>query len=234
MMKGILYGVGVGPGDPELMTLKAVRMIKENPVIAVPGADVKETVAYKIAVQAVPELENKELLPIHMPMSHDKAVMEESHEKGAQIIGEILEQGKNVIFLTLGDPSIYSTFTYLQKKVEARGYKTGLVSGITSFCAAAARINIPLVEWNQQLMVIPAVHKLDSAIDAPGTYVLMKSGKKMGQVKSILEKSGKDVQMVENCGMEGEHIYHSLSEIPEDAGYYSLIIAKDRESENKK
>ena len=71
-MRGILYGVGVGPGDPELMTLKAVRMIRENEVIAVPGADVRETVAYKIAVQAVPELADKELLPIYMPMTHDK------------------------------------------------------------------------------------------------------------------------------------------------------------------
>ena len=71
-MSGILYGVGVGPGDPELMTLKAVRLIRENEVIAVPGADVRETVAYKIAVQAVPELSGKELLPVYMPMTHDK------------------------------------------------------------------------------------------------------------------------------------------------------------------
>ena len=72
-MRGILHGVGVGPGDPELMTLKAVRLIKENDIIAVPGAEVRETVAYKIAVQAVPELADKELLPIYMPMTHDKA-----------------------------------------------------------------------------------------------------------------------------------------------------------------
>ena len=75
-MRGILYGVGVGPGDPELMTLKAVRLIKENDIIAVPGAEVRETVAYKIAVQAVPELADKELLPIYMPMTHDKAELE--------------------------------------------------------------------------------------------------------------------------------------------------------------
>ena len=74
-MRGILYGVGVGPGDPELMTLKAVRMIRENEVIAVPGADVKETVAYKIAVQAVPELADKELLPIYMPDRSLKSIM---------------------------------------------------------------------------------------------------------------------------------------------------------------
>lgn len=103
-MRGILYGVGVGPGDPELMTLKAVRLIKENDIIAVPGAEVRETVAYKIAVQAVPELADKELLPIYMPMTHDKAELELNHEKGAKALEAALDTGKNVVFLTLGDP----------------------------------------------------------------------------------------------------------------------------------
>lgn len=226
-MNGILYGVGVGPGDPELMTLKAVRMIQENEVIAVPGADVRETVAYQIAVQAVPELAEKELLPIYMPMTHDKAVMEENHQKGAATMETYLKQGKNVVFLTLGDPTIYSTFSYLQKIVEAHGFQTALISGITSFCAAAARMNLPLVEWNQQLHVLPAVHQLDSILDQPGTYVLMKSGRKMNQVKDILRESGRQAVMVENCGMEEEHIYRSVEEIPDDAGYYSLIVAKE-------
>ena len=86
-MKGTLYGVGVGPGDPELMTLKAVRLIRENMIIAVPGADPKETVAYKIAVQAVPELAEKELLPIYMPMTHDPEELERNHAKGAKVPG---------------------------------------------------------------------------------------------------------------------------------------------------
>ena len=227
-MKGMLYGVGVGPGDPELMTLKAVRMIKENEVIAVPGENVKETVAYQIAVQAVPELEEKELLPIFMPMTHDRAKMEENHQKGAKTIETYLEQGKNVVFLTLGDPTIYSTFTYLQKIVESHGYKTGLVSGITSFCAAAARMNLPLAEWNQPFHVIPAVHCLENTLDQPGNYVLMKTGRKMSQVKDLLRDSGRDVYMVENCGMENEHVYHGVEEIPDSAGYYSLIIAKEQ------
>ena len=163
-MKGTLYGVGVGPGDPELMTLKAVRMIRENEIIAVPGADVKETVAYKIAVQAVPELEEKELLPIYMPMTHDAKELEENHAKGAKALEACLDQGKNVVFLTLGDPCVYSTFSYLQHRVEADGYHTELVSGITSFCAAAARLNISLSEWNEQLHIVPAdrIRKLHS------------------------------------------------------------------------
>ena len=207
-MKGTLYGVGVGPGDPELMTLKAVRMIRENEIIAVPGADVKETVAYKIAVQAVPELADKELLPIYMPMTHDAKELEEKHAKGAKTLEACLDQGKNVVFLTLGDPCVYSTFSYLQHRVEADGYHTELVSGITSFCAA--------------------VHRLDSDLSESGNYVLMKSGKKMNQVKEILAKSDRDVLMVENCGMPEEHIYRSVEEIPDDAGYYSLIIAKEK------
>lgn len=226
-MKGTLYGVGVGPGDPELMTLKAVRLIRENKVIAVPGADPRETVAYKIAVQAVPELAEKELLPIYMPMTHDPEELEKNHARGAKALEEILDREENIVFLTLGDPCVYSTFSYLQKRAEKDGYHTELVSGITSFCAAAARLNIPLSEWNEQLHVVPAVHRLDSTLNESGNYILMKSGKKMNQVKEILAQSGRDVLMVENCGMENEHIYRSVEEIPDDAGYYSLIIAKE-------
>ncbi len=226
-MNGILYGVGVGPGDPELMTLKAVRMIRENQIIAVPGADAKDTVAYQIAVQAVPELAEKHLLPIYMPMTHDLEEQYRNHEKGAATIESYLKEGKNVVFLTLGDPTIYSTFSYLQKRVKDHGYQTVLVSGIPSFCATAARMDMSLAEWNEQLHILPAVHKLDSKLEQSGNYVLMKSGKKMKQVKDILRESCRDVVMVENCGMEDERIYNSVDEIPDDAGYYSLIIAKE-------
>lgn len=230
-MSGILYGTGVGPGDPELMTLKAVRLIRENEVIALPGSKAKETVAYQIAVQAVPELAEKTLLSVTMPMTHDKEEMNRNHEKAASLIESYLEQGKNVVFLTLGDPTIYSTCMYVQKRVAAHGYTTELVSGITSFCAAAARNNTSLVEWDEQLHVLPAVHRLEGRLELPGNYVLMKSGRKMSQVKEILSESGRDVIMVENCGMENEHIYRSVEEIPDDAGYYSLIIAKEPRSQ---
>ncbi|MBQ9015916.1 MAG: precorrin-2 C(20)-methyltransferase [Firmicutes bacterium] len=226
-MKGIAYGVGVGPGDPELMTLKACRLIRENDVIALPGKEPRETVAYKIAVAAVPELANKELVPVYMPMVMDRQVQRENHRRGAEKIAEYLEQGKNVVYLTLGDSSVYCTFTYLQPYLEAAGYQTELVSGITSFCAAASRLNIPIVEWNEPMHVMPALHKLSDGLDQDGTYVLMKSGSHMKEVKEILRASGKQVQMVEDCGMPSEKVYRSLEEIPDEAGYFSLIIAKD-------
>ena len=225
-MKGIAYGVGVGPGDPELMTLKAIRLIRENDVIAVPGTDPREAVAYKIAVQSVPELKDKQLVAIDMPMVKDRQKIEENHRKGAKIIEEFLDQGKNVVYITLGDSTIYCTFTYLQHYMEADGYEVQLVNGIPSFCAAAARLNIPLVEWNEPLHVIPAVHKLEDNLELEGNYVLMKSASHMKETKDILRSSGRSVQAAENCTMENEKLYRSVDEIPDDAGYFSLIIAK--------
>ena len=226
-MRGIAYGVGVGPGDPELMTLKAIRLIRENDVIALPGREPKETVAYKIAAGVVPELADKELVPVYMPMVKDRALIDLEHRKAARLIEGYLDQGKNVVYLTLGDSTIYCTFSYIQHYLEADGYESALVPGITSFCAAAARLNIPLTEWDEQLHVVPAVHKLDHALEQPGTYVLMKSASQMAAVKEMLRKSGRKVQMVENCSMDNEKLYRSLEEIPDDAGYFSLIIAKE-------
>lgn len=227
MERGIAYGVGVGPGDPELMTLKAVRLIRENPVIAVPGKDPLQSVAYKIAVQAVPELAQKELLPIDMPMVRDHKQLRENHEKGAKKMEEVLNRGQNVIYLTLGDSTIYCTFTYLQTILQADGYESELVSGISSISAAAARLNIPLAEWHDAVHIIPSSHQLDHALDQKGTYVLMKAASKMKETKELLRQTGREVQMVENCGMPNERIYRSLEEIPDEASYYSLIIAKE-------
>ncbi len=226
-MKGKAIGVGVGPGDPDLMTLKAVKFIKENEVFCVPGKDVKETVAYKIAVQAVPELAEKELVPIYMPMVMDIEEQRRNHEKGAKLIESYLDQGKNVVFLTLGDSTIYCTFSYLQHIMEADGYETELVPGITSFCAAAARANVSLCEWNEPLHVMPALHKIGDDLGLPGNYVLMKSGSHMKEIKDMLKRSGRDVKAVENCTMPGEKIFQSVDEIPDEAGYFSLIIAKE-------
>lgn len=226
-MEGTLYGVGIGPGDPELMTLKAVRLIRENQVIALPGKEPVETVAYRIAVQAVPELADKELVPVDMPMTKDPQALEKSHREGAEKIQAYLSQGKNVVFLTLGDPTVYSTYLYVHKRLLQEGGRAEIISGITSFCAVAARLNTGLVEKAQELHVIPASYQIEEALKLSGTKVLMKAGRQMAKVKDILREQGLEAVMIENCGMENEKIYHSLEEIPEEAGYYSLIIVKE-------
>ena len=126
--KGIAYGVGVGPGDPEYMTLKACRLIRENDVMAVPGKVPQDAVAYKIAVQAVPELAEKELVAIDMPMEKDRELIRKSHAEAAKLIESYLDEGKNVVYLTLGDSTIYCTFSYIQHILEADGYGVELVS----------------------------------------------------------------------------------------------------------
>ena len=227
-MKGTIYGVGVGPGDPELMTLKACRLIRENDVIAVPGENAKEAVAYKIAVQAVPELAGKELVSVYMPMVKDRQLIEKQHRQGADLLKSYLDRGRNVVYLTLGDPTVYCTFSYLQHLLETEGYPVVLVSGVPSFCAAAARLNLPLAEWDEPLHVIPAAHKTGEELDLPGNYVLMKSASHMKEVKEVLLRSGRLVNAVIDCGMDSEQVYRSAEEIPDAAGYFSLIIAKEQ------
>jgi len=231
--KGTAYGVGVGPGDPELMTLKACRLIRENDVIAVPGKVPQDAVAYKIAVQAVPELAEKELVPVYMPMVKDSDLIIKSHAEAAALIESYLDSGRNVVYLTLGDSTIYCTFSYIQHILEADGYEVELVSGIPSFCAAAARLGVSLTEWNESLHVMPALHNThEGALEWPGNYVLMKSASKIPEVKKMLSASGYDVIAAENCSMENEKLYRSVDEIPDDAGYFTLIIAKEQKEKS--
>lgn len=227
MERGKLYGVGVGPGDPELMTVKALRIIEESDVVAVPGEIPKQALAYKIASGCCKNLWEKELVAIPMPMTKEEAKLKESHENGAKILGQLLGQGKQVAFLTLGDPALYSTYLYLHKKLRQQGYITEIVNGVPSFCAAAAALHTGLVEKDEALHVLPASYPLEESLKLPGTKVLMKPPKKLDQIKKHLLKAGLHAVMVENCGMEGEKIYSSIKEMPDTASYYSLIVIKE-------
>lgn len=248
-MDGIFYGVGVGPGDPELLTLKAVRIIEECQVlaVAVSSPDFKEPVyeeaggegqfssyleqcaAYQIVLPKVTAVKDKPKLYLPMPMMKEKEMLKEIHDRCARLTAELLLEGKDTAFITLGDPAVYSTCLYVHKRLKKAGFETRLIPGIPSFCAAAARLNEGLVENKDELHVIPASYGVEESLQLPGTKVLMKAGKKMPAVKQAVKEAGLSMQMVENCGMPGEHIYRSAEEIPDDAGYYSLIIMKERE-----
>lgn len=226
-MKGTLYSVGVGPGDPELMTLKALRLIRENDVIGVPGKLKEETVVYNIVKAVVEDIDTKTFIECHVQMTKDKEILKRNYDAAAKKITDVLETGKNVIFLNLGDPTIYGTAMYIHQRVGAQGFETCIVSGIPSFCAASARLNISLSERSEMMHVIPSSYPIDEALKLPGTKVLMKAAGKMSEVRQKLMALDADVSMVENCGMENERVFHSAEEIDEDAGYYSLIIVKE-------
>ncbi len=261
-MSGIFTGVGVGPGDPELMTLKAVRAVETCGVIAIPVSDStltepvyestgnpetqntaereqctsyrKRCVAYQIAAGAVDRIAEKDRIYLPMPMIKEKDRLKAIHDRDAAAVAELLDQGKNVVFLTLGDPTVYSTCMYVHKRLKRSGYVTRIVPGIPSFCAAAARMDIPLVENRQELHVLPASYHIEESLDLPGTKVLMKAGRRMDEVKRLLTEKELDAVMVENCGMENEKLYFGAQEIPEQAGYYSLLVVKEKQTGGRK
>lgn len=233
-MAGKLYGAGVGPGDPELLTLKALRIMKECDMIAVPGEAPRLSVAYNIAKGAYPQIDDKEVIGIWMPMTKDKAVLEEAHKKGVELLEKYLDEGRTVAFLTLGDPAIYSTYMYLHKQIAAHGYEAEIISGIPSFCAAAARLNIGLSEKDEQIHIIPASYQVEEAMNLKGTKILMKAGRNMPNVKGYIRKSHAAAVMVENCGMDNECVYYDVEDIPDQAGYYSLLIVKEQRGEEAK
>lgn len=224
--RGKLWGVGVGPGDPELLTLKAVRILQQADVIMLPDAKGPERKAMNIVKTY---LEGKEILFADMPMVRDKAVMEQAHAQTTDQICSLLDQGKQVAFPTLGDPSIYSTYMYLHEKVMLRGYAAEVVPGVPSFCAAAARLNRSLCQGREALLVLPASHNQEAMLDVPANKVFMKAGRSILDLQQALADKGMldNASMVENCCMENEHVYPSFADLKEPAGYFSLVIAKD-------
>ncbi|MDY5985859.1 MAG: precorrin-2 C(20)-methyltransferase [Lachnoclostridium sp.] len=247
-MLGKFYAVGVGPGDPELMTLKAVRCIEESDVIAVAVSkpetpevlyqgESEETyrnllevcTAYQIACPVCPGIEKKAKLFLPMPMMKDKEVLRRVHDDCAKKTAEFLKKGLTVAFITLGDPTVYSTCLYVHKRLKCYGYETEIIPGVPSFCAAAARLGMGLAENREEIHIIPASYQVEESLKLPGTKVLMKTGKKMPAVKDAIRRENLTVRMVENCGMDAERIYESVEDIPEEAGYFSLMILKEEE-----
>lgn len=226
MTKGCLYGVGVGPGDPELLTLKAARLIREADIVAVPDKGSGEKTAFNIVKDLV---EGKDIIYCPTPMVRDRARLEACYQKVADQICVFLEEGKRVVFITLGDPTVYSTYIYVHWKVLAAGYDAQLVPGVPSFCAVAARLNTSLCEGADRLLIVPASYDAADCLDFPANKVFMKAGKAIGDLKEQLREKGllDRASMVANCGMEGEQVFPHLADLEDSTGYFSVVLVKD-------
>ena len=187
--KGMLYGIGVGPGNPELMTLQALETIQKCDVIVLPAVSKEECYAY-------------------------------------------LMQGQTVGLLTIGDPSVYSTYIYMHKRAIKEGWSAEIISGVPSFCAVAARLGIPLGEKEEEIHIIPGSYEVQNTLQYQGTRVYMKSGKKLQELLEILrmqeKQDGKTLEVygVSNCGMDNEKVYRGLSELEAARGYLTTVIVK--------
>ena len=228
-MRGMLYGVGVGPGDPELITRKAERVIRQSAVLAVPDAGRGE----KTALNIVGELaEGKQLLSCAAPMVRDHKALDAAYERNADLVCAALDEGKDVAFITLGDPTVYSTYLYLHKKVVARGYDAEIIPGVPSFCAVAARLGTALCEKSERLLIVPASHKdVTDCLDLDANLVFMKAGKEIGALKETLDHHGllDKASLVANCGMEGELVCPRFADLEEGSGYFSVVLVKKGE-----
>ena len=200
-MTGTFYGVSVGPGDPELLTLQAVRLLRQCPVLAAPQTASGQMLALDIARRALgSELDGKTILPLQFAMSRDAAVLRASHETAASAVRPFLDAGQDVAMLNLGDVSIYATFGYLQEILQAQGYATAMAAGVPSFCAAAARLNQPLTGGMDAPLTIAPGSRADEVLDAPGTKVLMKTGRQLPALLNTLDLPFRTVR----CG-RSEH-----------------------------
>ena len=226
MERGKLYGVGVGPGDPELLTRKAERVLREADIVAVPDKGAGEKTALNIVADIVA---GKELLYCPTPMVRDRAVLDGCYEQIANDICSLLDEGKNVAFITLGDPTVYSTYIYVHKKVLARGYEAELIPGVPSFCAVAARLNTSLCEGAERLLIVPASHDAADCLDIRANKVFMKAGKAIGELQAQLAERDmlEHASLVANCGMEGELVCPRFADMTDGTGYFSIVLVKE-------
>ena len=227
--QGVLYGVGVGPGDPELMTVRACRTLAACPVIACPRTRQGHMLALEIAGAAVP-LAGKELLPLDFAMTRDPAARQACYDRAAETLISRLAAGRDIALLTLGDVSVYSTFAYLAAPAAARGYAVELIPGVTSFSAAAARLGLSLTEMDKPLRILPAgMEGLEQELDRPGTKVLMKAGSASPRTLALLRERGllQKTALVTDCGLPGERVFPDLTDPPEDIGYFAVFIVKE-------
>ena len=228
MEKGTLYGVSIGPGEPELITLKAMNIISNSRYIATPHTGTGDSLALSIVSQAI-DLSDKEIMKLEFPMTKDKDILAKSHEEAASAIADVLDTGNDVAMLNLGDVTIYSTFAYTMDKLLEKDYNVEVIPGVTSFCASASKLKIGLTTMNEPLHIIPATGiDLREALQMPGSKVLMKIGKSMPKLIEVLKELNLEdnVYAVENCGLENEKIYNNLDEFDGNMGYFTIVVVK--------
>lgn len=225
-MSGTLYGVGLGPGDPELLTLKAHRLISTAKVISYPQPDSGPSLARSIAEAFIPELIRE--IPVVLPMREARAPAQAVYDAASSEIASFLATGQDVVFLCEGDPFFYGSFMYLHERLGDR-FTTVSVPGVTSPSACAAALNRPLTSRNDILTVLPGTlsdEDLSRRIADAQSIAIMKVGRHLGRIKTLLSQMGllDCCGLVEHASKENERVFR-LDDYPaETAPYFSMIL----------
>ncbi len=231
---GTLYGIGVGPGDPDLITLKAVRVLQRVPHIF---ASCSTKNNYSLALNIVrPHLNGAGIEPLPFPMTRDPQVLKEAWEKNAGRVLEVLNSGADAAFVTLGDPLTYSTFGYLLKTLKRLNPEVRVVTipGITSYSAAAARTHIPLTEGEESFVLISGAQgaaRLREVVDQSDNIVMLKTYRHFDEIYRALEELDllDRAVCISRCGLDGETVVENLRDCKgQPLPYLSMIIIKKK------
>ncbi|WP_411641818.1 precorrin-2 C(20)-methyltransferase [Loktanella agnita] len=223
--RGVLYGVGVGPGAPDLITLRAARLIEQAQVVAYPTLAGAASFARAIAADLIAP-QTQEII-MDVPMSVERAPAQAAYDEGATRIAAVLDQGQDVVCLCEGDPFFYGSFMYLFARLSDR-YRVEVVPGVTSVTACAARAGRPLAARNERLTVLPGPlpeDELRARIAGAESVAIMKVGRHLPKIRAVIEALGLTAQTVyiERATLP-EEVVLPLAEAPEAAPYFSMIL----------
>ncbi|MGB7317701.1 MAG: precorrin-2 C(20)-methyltransferase [Planktotalea sp.] len=224
-MNGKLFGVGLGPGDPDLMTLRAHRLISGAKVVAYPALEGAASFARSIAADVIPK-DAREIV-MDVPMSVEREPAQAAYDTGAAKIAEALEAGEDVICLCEGDPFFYGSFMYLFARLSAR-FDVEVIPGVTSITTCAARAGIPLAARNERLTVLPGPlpeDELRVRIEGAESVAIMKVGRHLAKIRGVIDALGltSHAVYVERASLP-EEVVLPLADAPEKAPYFSMIL----------
>lgn len=236
MNRGKLIGIGVGPGDTELLTIKAFNILKDVKVICAPKSAVsKPSVALSIVQPVLEEREDEyEILEPLFPMIEDKKALNDHWDRAAAIITEKLGDGSDVAFITLGDPTVYSTFSYVQRRIAAQEFEVEIIPGITSFTGCAATAGISLAEKDEIIVIVPKVdERLEQILKYGDTVVVMKTSRHSELLEEVIgrDRRNKEILSVQNCSMRDEKVFKGFTR---DKKYLSTTIVKFKDEKDLK
>lgn len=232
-MAPVLYGIGVGPGDPELLTIKAVNTIKNNRIIFAPKATAEHS---SVAGRIISPYLSKEhtIIELIMPMSGDERILQKAWRENALLVSSYLTKNNSAAFVTLGDINLYSTFYYLLLELNSilPGVHVEIIPGITSFAAAAARTRWSLADKNNPLLILPVSKStdLETSLKENNRVVLMKVGNYVNEIKTAIEKTGQwKGKIISYCGQTNEQVLDitSLDKITSLPYMTVILLAKE-------
>ncbi len=227
---GTVYGIGVGPGDPDLITLKAYRILQSAPVVAWPAPMEGESLARRIAAPHLPEGLTE--VPIRMPMVEARFPAERVYDAAAEEISGHVQAGRDVAVLCEGDPFFYGSFMYLFARLVDR-HRVEVVPGVSSLMASAAMTGAPLASRNDSLAVLPGPlpeEDIAARLDGMDAVVFIKVGRHFEKIRRLLEDAGmaEDALYIQHATMDRQHI-QPLRDADETAvPYFSMILAHRR------